>query len=134
MRVLPIHVVPIFLGQGAGGALGAQLCYFDVFYTEPPIVGFHVSCDAALTQQILGFTVDTDCVEPEAVAGFCVSDNTPDNGIIGFTADVPPCEETDTVAGFYACEQQESEAVVGFDAQRSEYYGGVVGFILGVEE
>jgi len=43
MRILPYSVIPIFLGhQGVTG--GAELRYLDVYYTEPPVIGFDVIC------------------------------------------------------------------------------------------
>lgn len=52
MRILPAHVIPIFLGGAGptpgGGPCGSQISYFDVYYVTPPVVGFSViacECD-----------------------------------------------------------------------------------------
>lgn len=47
MKILPFGVIPMFVdGAGIGdnfGATGAQIRYFDVFYVNPPVVGFQVT-------------------------------------------------------------------------------------------
>lgn len=129
MRVLPLHVVPIFLGQGAGGSLGAQISYFDAFYSQPPVVGFQVIGSRPI-EEIAGFmAVDSDNAQSGGVAGFCVSEEAKENAIIGFTIE-SPCEEEETVMGFTVQESEDQPGAIGFEAQEEEYLGGVVGFMI----
>ena len=49
MRFYPINAIPFFTsGSGVGGTSAPQIRFFDVYYTEAPIVGF----------QIIGFEED----------------------------------------------------------------------------
>lgn len=86
MRILPSHVIPIFLNQGTlTGQIAAQLLSFDVYYTNPPVVGFHVlSCSDP--QGVVGFTVDVDDA-PEGAIGFTVSCEDKPEGVVGFTVE-----------------------------------------------
>jgi hypothetical protein len=45
MRIIPAQVIPIFR-EKVDGPTAAQLLTFDVYYSEPPVVGFQVvGCD-----------------------------------------------------------------------------------------
>ena len=63
MRVLPIHVIPIFLDSGVlpdpgVGGCGAQIRYFDVYYRVPPVVGFSIIGCACDSPELAGFFVE----------------------------------------------------------------------------
>ena len=47
MQVFPGGVQPVFLSGGGpgGGQIAAQISFFDVKYTLPPVVGFSVSAE-----------------------------------------------------------------------------------------
>lgn len=51
MKILPSNVVPVFMpGAGIGndfGLIGPQIRYFDVYYINPPVVGFSVAVPPA---------------------------------------------------------------------------------------
>lgn len=59
---------PIFLGQaGLGknfGQIAPQLKTFDVFYCQPPVVGFHVVPDEPIEDPgIAGLKIEGECDE-----------------------------------------------------------------------
>ena len=51
MKILPSNVVPVFMdGAGIGhdfGQIAPQVRYFDVYYINPPVVGFSVAVPPA---------------------------------------------------------------------------------------
>jgi len=50
MKILSGNVVAVFVGDagiGSGfGQIGPQVRYFDIYYVNPPVVGFQVSGSA----------------------------------------------------------------------------------------
>lgn len=90
MRILPIHVIPIFLSQALPGSVGSQLRVFDVFYKTPPVVGWHVLGSPDPACDIVGFCAQSEPLQ-EGVMGFTASgDNSPEQ-IVGFV--VGDCDD-----------------------------------------
>lgn len=135
MRILPFYTIPIFLSRALPGELGSQLRLFDVYYKEPPVVGWHVlgdpdpSCgtvgfyvegDDRLEGSVVGFSVEYARV-PERVTGFSVIEEggCEEEGIIGFS--VTEDEGNSGVAGFSVTEEDIQEpAVVGFIVEEDD--------------
>lgn len=131
MRVLPIHVIPIFLGQAAGCQTSAQLKFFDVFYTSPPVVGFDIIGCEPPSSPIVGFVV-LGSEPPPTVHGFNVdSEDTEETGIMGFAA-IESIRES--VAGFEVFEDEPYEGIQGFEVSEDEPKDGVVGFTVEEDE
>ena len=43
MKIYPGGVIPLFLSSGAlTGQIAPQIRFFDVYYVDAPIVGFHI--------------------------------------------------------------------------------------------
>lgn len=84
MRILPIHVIPIFLERVVPGVQGAQIRYFDVYYRVPPAVGFHVVGCPAEDSGVMGFSVSSETPEVPPVVGFNVTHSISESGVIGF--------------------------------------------------
>jgi len=43
MNIFTVNSIPMFITEGGvGGAGPAQIKFFDVYYVNPPVVGFHV--------------------------------------------------------------------------------------------
>lgn len=43
MKIFTVNAIPMFVGAGTPGTAGpAQIKFFDVYYVNPPVVGFHV--------------------------------------------------------------------------------------------
>lgn len=64
MKFLAGQAIPLFLGQtGIGenfGQIGAQIRYFDVFYVQPPVVGFHIVGEESREADVAGFFAGED--------------------------------------------------------------------------
>jgi len=59
MRIIPAQVIPMFR-QEVAGPIAAQLLTFDVYYSEPPVVGFQVmGCDPD-ENAVIGFSVEDE--------------------------------------------------------------------------
>lgn len=142
MRVLPIHVIPIFMGQcPTPGQVGAQIRYFDVYYKMAPVVGFHVlGCQqeeatvagfsvmsAASPPPVIGFDV-TAPEKSEQVAGFYVGTTEESQPVVGFDVTRPEAEETPV--GLSVSSSDEPEAVVGFSVTKQEEENEIIGFIV----
>jgi hypothetical protein len=126
MRILPIHVIPIFLGQTAGRPIGAQVRFFDAFYRLPPVVGFDVIGCEPPSSPVTGFVVMGRDPLP-AVQGFYVdSEVVQETGIMGF--EVEATTQDEGVAGFEVFEDEPYEGIAGFEVNEDEPKCGVVGF------
>lgn len=93
MRVLPIHVIPIFLSTSLPGEAGAQVRMFDVFYKNPPVVGWHVAGAVDDGCDVVGFCAQGDPPE-DGLAGFTVSEDSAAEGVAGFV--VGDCDDDNT--------------------------------------
>lgn len=145
MRILPIHVIPIFMGQEQPGQVGAQLRSFDVFYKTAPVVGFHVvGCEGAddpaigfsVTHQdeegVMGFDVTAPHLTDHAV-GFSVEgeDKSPE-AVMGFDVTNPEAQEV--AAGLTVTSgAPDEEQVVGFGVTSEDNDSDVIGFFVGDE-
>lgn len=129
MRILPIHVIPIFLSSTLPGSVGSQLRMFDVFYTKPPVVGWHVMGSDQEVCEVVGFSVQG---EPPLAGGvgFTVSGPSPQQGVMGFCVEG---EEPYSGSVGFTVESEEHvpEGVVGFSSEEEENYNATVGFIVG---
>lgn len=148
MRVLPIHVIPIFLGQTLPyDETAAQVRYFDAYYRTPPAIGFHViGCEGDTTPivglsvlttrdecvpEVSGLIVESDRCErlDSGVVGFAVSEFSTEEGVQGFS--VNSQDEGPELSGFYAYDAEDDESVIGFTATCEEpEKDSVIGFIV----
>lgn len=90
MRILPIHVIPIFLSRALPGELGSQLRMFDVFYKTPPVVGWHVT-GSPEECAVVGFCAQSDDPYEGSVVGFSVLEDRPAEHVAGFV--VGDCDD-----------------------------------------
>lgn len=118
MRILPFYVVPIFLRRTLPGELGSQIRFFDVFYKEAPVVGWHVMDSGEEGCPITGFFAEAPTEGPSGVSGFTASEaEVVQKNIAGFTA---ACEENDGsgITGFAVSGAEDSqEEVAGFTVE-----------------
>ncbi len=43
MNIFTVNAIPMFISEGGvGSPCAAQIKFFDVYYVNPPVVGFHV--------------------------------------------------------------------------------------------
>lgn len=90
MRILPFHVIPLFLSQTLPGSLGSQIRMFDVFYQSPPVVGWHVIGATDAGCDIVGFCAQGEELQ-DGVMGFSASEDSEPNKIVGFV--VGDCDD-----------------------------------------
>lgn len=126
MRVLPSQTIPIFLRGSLPSGIGSQLRYFDVFYKQPPVVGWHVVGADEVECAVTGFTVIGEDLTPSGVTGFIASDERKDT-VLGFTAEQLE-QDIQGAVGFSVYEESElAEGVTGFSVmgeQPSDYVAG----------
>jgi hypothetical protein len=128
MRILPIHVIPIFLGTTLPGGVGAQLKAFDVFYKLPPVVGWQVIGSPEFDCGVMGFVAEGEENREEPVVGFTAEIPATDF-IVGWQVSESP-EPDEGVTGFIVEEENSEDPVVGFTAESSELPDSVAGFIV----
>jgi len=127
LRILPAHVIPIFLKKAAIGELGAQVRFFDAYYKEPPIVGFHVLGEDPPTSDITGFVALSPLPPEENGICFIAEEKSSQNDIIAFSAE--SSEELPAIAGFDVTASLDDNAVAGFVAEDSHEEETIAGFI-----
>jgi len=146
MRVLPANVVPIFLGRQTPGGMGSQICYFDVYYNTPPVVGFDVA-ECIEDDDLMAFSVAYESSATEAPAGFDVQLSEDGQAIIGFVGSsdvqdpaVSDFEAVDSkalaegIAGLQAYAESEEEGVICLDVSEAEQADSLTGFFVESEK
>jgi hypothetical protein len=132
---------PVFLKRTGFGPTPCQIKMLDVFYCQPPVVGFDVISELIVDPQdlstfevlyemppVMGFQVDSDNNDDAEVA-FYASSQSDNTSIVGFEAEEEP-EEQDLPAiqsfeVFYC-----HPSVVGFEVETEEYFSAIVALIV----
>jgi len=131
MRVLPFHTIPIFLSRALPGELGSQLRMFDVFYKEPPVVGWHVLGDPDPSCGTVGFFVEGGSKPEGSVVGFSVEYAKLPERVTGFSVFEEETCEGQGILGFSVTDDEDASGVAGFSVIEEDIKDpAVVGFIV----
>jgi hypothetical protein len=104
---------------------------FDVFYKEPPVVGWHVLGDPDPTCGTVGFYAEGDSGPEGSVVGFSVQHAKTLERVTGFSVVEDNTCEGQGILGFSVTEDEDSFGVAGFSVTEEDINDpAVVGFIV----